>query len=212
MPHHPSDLLDYFFVLFGTARNTAVTSYLTHIIPHLQQSSTTCLQYLWCAFQHIYTTSAIWPCLSIWCYCVTVKHNNILNLSLMKKKIWFFLYIYCGCNSQGSLSVETWGVLSEWAGVQLDLAEVETLSVIKDLEKVTHGKSWEFTFEWWRLQKSRCWRGFFSYLCFYETEEEKWWRKKGFHEWVNWLHRSSLNLRVLVSPTTKVQQNILSAF
>lgn len=139
------------FVLIGTARNTAVTSSLTHIILHLQHSSTTCQQYLLCAFQHIYTASTIWPYLSSWCYCVTVKRKNILIWSLMKKKIGI-LCIYCGCNSQGSLSVEHWRVLAEWAGVKLDLVEVVTLSVIKDLEKVTHGKSWEFTFELWRLQ------------------------------------------------------------
>lgn len=103
-----------------------------------------------CARRPLHRTEGlIIPPPTCWTICVficTARNSAFTLMRCNMTRFWFYrnirwkleyLCIYRGCNSQGSLSVENWSVLAEWAEVKPDLVAVVTLSAIKD-----HGESY----------------------------------------------------------------------
>lgn len=90
----------------------------SHLISHTHYSAPTAITnhmpavFMMCISAHLhYISNLTLPKhLMLLCSCEAQQYSDFITY---EEENLIFLYMYCGCNSQGSLSVETWGVLSE---------------------------------------------------------------------------------------------------
>lgn len=145
MPHHPPDLLDYFCIHLHRQK------LCSHLISHTYYIAPTTIinrmpaVFIMCISAHLHyiNTLTIPKHLMLLRYSVTHQYSDFITNKEENGNICAYAVV---ATHKGACQLKTGEFWQNELGVKPELVEVVTLSVIKDLEKATHGKSWEFTF------------------------------------------------------------------